>query len=260
MRKRKISKAERRHQDYVRREGLKVGKVYEARLIKARRTEVKRVLDIARDFDSPEDVASVIQRIDETKYIQPWLEGLYKTAGMPCAERVAKQLREKKAESFSESDVWYNTLVLFARKRAGALIQSVSDTLKKSLVAKLRDLMESDVGMSIEELTRALYASYKKDIEKWQARRIAQTETMISMSRAGQAAADTLDIAYTKTWAVSGLDNTRDTHLAMDGITVDQHEYFELAGGKLLYPHDLSMNPDPSEIINCACDVIRDPK
>ena len=40
--KKRISRSQRRHMDYLRLEGLKVGKVYQNRLIKLRRAEVKR--------------------------------------------------------------------------------------------------------------------------------------------------------------------------------------------------------------------------
>ena len=40
------------------------------------------------------------------------------------------------------------------------------------------------------------------------------------MLPSGAMAADTLDIGFTKQWCISGI-NTRETHLAMDGIEVD---------------------------------------
>ena len=54
IKKRRITAAERKHQDYLRRKGLKVGHVYEARLLRARAHEVKRVLDICAQYDNPQ--------------------------------------------------------------------------------------------------------------------------------------------------------------------------------------------------------------
>ena len=109
----------------------------------------------------------------------------------------------------------------------------------------------------IEKLTKKIYARYTGMLEKWQCRRIAQTETMIGTAEAGDMAARTLDVRFTKQWCTSGLSNVRDSHAAVDGVTVDENEPFKLPGGLLMYPHDTSMGADASEIINCACDVIR---
>lgn len=80
---------------------------------------------------------------------------------------------------------------------------------------------------------------------------------MIGTAQAGHLAAKSLDIRYTKQWCTSGLSNVRDSHAAVDGVTVDENEPFKLPGGLLMYPHDTSLGADASEIINCACDVIR---
>ena len=88
----------------------------------------------------------------------------------------------------------------------------------------------------------------------------AAPEAMIGMAEAGDVAAKTLDIGFTKQWVISGLGNTRASHELMDGVEVDETEPFSLPGGFLMYPHDESMGADASEIINCACACIRRPK
>jgi len=92
-------------------------------------------------------------------------------------------------------------------------------------------------------------------------RRIAQTETMIGMAHAGAVAADTLDVGFTKQWSAVMI-RTRESHLAMDGIEIDQDDLFEVGEERALmrFPHDDSFGAPAGEIINCACDVIRRPK
>jgi hypothetical protein len=119
--------------------------------------------------------------------------------------------------------------------------------------------MQEDTQESIEKLARRIYAGYK-DLELWQARRIAQTETMIGLADAGNIAAQSLDVRFDKQWVISGLGNTRDTHAVMDGVVVGQDEPFELEDCMMMYPHDGSMGAPAGEIINCACDVLRLPK
>jgi len=80
--KKPISTAERRHQDYLRRKTLKVGAVYEGRLIKARRKELRRVLGLARDLASPDDLPGLLEgSLTEASYLPEWWTGLRH----PCA-------------------------------------------------------------------------------------------------------------------------------------------------------------------------------
>jgi len=252
-----ITAAERRQRDRQRLRALSVGAVYETRLVKARRQEVARVLKLARSYDDPEMVAPTISGyLNEGKYLGKWWQGLYIAAGIPAAQATAKSLRQAKASA--EEDVWKRTLRDYAARRAGANITLVTGTLKETLVNIVRELLQEELTIGVEALTSAVYKRYKGQFERWMARRIAQTETMIGMAEAGQAAADTLDVKYTKQWCISGLGNTRETHEVMDGIEVEQDEPFVLDGGvQMMYPHDLSFDPPASEIINCACDCIR---
>ena len=256
-RKRRITQAERRHQDYLRKKGLAVGKVYEGKLLKARRAEVKRVLLRCRDFGDPEQWPVVIDAmIDESGYYYDWMRGLYLNAGLPRAKSITRDLSRSKAED--PSGMWETEITRYAQNRAGENIVSVTGSLKEKLVAITRGLMAEDT-YGIEKLTQMIFKEYNT-IAEWMVRRIAQTETMIGLAEAGDVAARSLDIGFTKTWAVSGLGNTRDSHLAMDGIEVGDDEPFQLEDCLMMYPHDSSFGAPAGEIINCACDCIRRPK
>lgn len=258
--KRRITQAERRHQDYLRKKGLAVGKVYEGKLLKARRAEVKRVLLRCRDFGDPEQWPVVIDAmLDESGYYYDWMRGLYLNAGLPRAKSITRDLSRSKAED--PSGMWETEIARYAQNRAGENIVSVTGSLKDELVKILRSNMDVADAVGVEKLTQQVFRDYGK-IAEWMVRRIAQTETMIGLAEAGAIAADTLDVGFTKTWAVSGLGNTRDSHLAMDGIEVDQDDLFFVGDEQaaMRWPHDDSLGAPAGEIINCACDVIRRPK
>lgn len=255
--RKKITPAQRRHMDYLRRKGLKVGHAYEARLIKARRKEVSRVLNLCKDF-GPGVWEDVIQNNLSEDYLFDWYKGLYLDAGLPRCKSTARDLSLGKAAP--EEDYWLGELTRYAEDRAGSEIVLVQNTLKDSLVGIVRQSMLENPEVGVEKLTRIIAKGYQ-GIELWQARRIAQTETMIGMADASALAASTLDIQFVKQWAVSGLGNTRETHEAMDGIIVGEDEPFTLPeGDMMMYPHDGSMGASAGEIINCACDCIRIPK
>ena len=252
----KITPAERRRQDYLRRRGLRTASVYEDRLAASRRKELRRVLKLALDLGDADRLPAFLEEsIDETSYLPAWWTGLWTEAGLPMARTTAQTLRQAKAAA--EDDIWLATLRGYAQTRAANNIVIVSGTWKDSLVRITRDNLAADLGLGIEKLTKRIYADYVQRLEKWQVRRIAQTEAMIGMADASALAAKTLDVPFVKQWSISGLGNTRESHEAMDGVTVDQDEPFVLPGGLLLYPHDTSLGADASEIINCACDCIR---
>lgn len=257
--KKRITPAERRHQDHLRRKTLKVASVYEARLEADRRKELRRVLNMARDYDDPIALVPLIEsEIDETKYLGKWWKGLIVDAGLPIAQATARDLRAEKAAL--EDDIWLAALRTYATTRAGTEIRVVTGTWKDTLVRVLRQILADDLAIGIEKATKELYRRYTGDLEKWMCRRIAQTEAMIGMAEAANDAAKTLSIPYTKEWCISGLGNTRASHELMDGVRVDEDEPFSLPGGMLMYPHDTSLGADGSEIINCACACIRRPK
>lgn len=256
----KITPAERRHQDYLRRKGLKTGHVFEARLLRLRAHEVKRVLEICDTFPNPGVWPGIIDANLNETYLPKWYDGLYTNVGLPMCKSTVRDMNQVKASLDDGMDAyWLDSLHAYAADRAGANIVLVSGTLRESLIDILREEMESELGLGIEKLTKRIYAKYQK-IAKWQVRRIAQTESMIAMADAADVAAKTLDIEYTKQWCISGLGNTRDTHEVMDGVEVDQYEPFVLQGGQLMYPHDDSLGAAAAEIINCACACIRRPK
>ena len=256
--KRQITAAERRHQDYLRKKGLAVGHVYEQKLLKARRAEVRRVLLECRDWDDPERWPEVIgASLTESGYCYDRMTGPYLNAGLPRAKSITRDLSRSKAED--PSGMWEQEIMRYALSRAGEEIVSVEGVLKDTLVNILRARLADGGGaLGVEKLPQQIFRQYGQMAE-WMVRRIAQTETMISLAEAGAVAADTLDVGFTKQWVTSGI-RTRETHAAMDGVEVDQNELFILADCQMRWPHDSSFGAPAGEIINCACDVIRRPK
>lgn len=255
--KKRISRSQRRHMDYLRLEGLKVGKIFQNRLIKLRRAEVKRLLEQCKAYGSIDHWAEVIDMHLDESYLYDWYKGLYVKAGMPKAKSVARDLSLGKAAP--EEGYWESELINYAQNRAGNEIVLVQGTLKEQLVGITRKVIEADTQMPIEKLAREIFKQYQA-IELWQARRIAQTETMIGLADAGEIAARSLGVRYDKQWVISGLGNTRETHEAMDGVVVDMDEPFTLPDCQMMYPHDGSLGAPAGEIINCACDVLHLPK
>lgn len=58
-----------------------------------------------------------------------------------------------------------------------------------------------------------------------------------------------------KTWETVGDNRVRFSHEEVEGLTIPIDEPFELAGGSLQFPHDLSLGCDPSEVSGCRCSL-----
>lgn len=252
--KKKIDIVQRRHQDYLRRKGLKVGRVYEGRLMRLRAKEVKRVLELCKNFDNPHEWAGVVEGNLSEPYLFDWYKGLYTEAGLPMMKSTARDLSKGKAEP--NDDMWLEELMDYAEQRAGQEIVLVSGTMKENLVKVVRGTLEEHPDIGVEKFAQSIFKGYK-DIALWQARRIAQTETMIGLAAASDMAAQTLSVNFLKQWCISGVGNTRESHEVMDGVIVGQNERFVLKDCEMNYPHEVGA--PAGEIINCACTCIRLP-
>lgn len=250
-----IKPGQRRLLDATRRNAVALSNTYARTLARKRMAEVRRVLKELAEVDELRMWEIYFDMNLKEAYLTGWYKSLIMTSAIPDIAVTAKQLTGN-AKAL-DPNLFTQTLADFADKRAGSQIQIVRGTLKDGIKSTIRRELAADPNISIEALAKTIKKD-TDDVALWQARRIAQTEAMVALGEAGDQAAKALDIAYTKTWCCSGLSNSRDTHLAMDGVTVDQDEPFVFPDCEMMYPHD--PNGTAGEIINCACSVIRDPK
>jgi hypothetical protein len=126
-----------------------------------------------------------------------------------------------------------------------------------AIVRKLsREMAQATInGESQRDIVKRIRAVTGQS--KYQATRVAQTERTRIQS---QARSDTLTeaadlgVKVTKTWSAR-MVNTRDTHAALDGVTIPQDEAFQLSDGdRLMYPGDPSGSPE--NVISCHCVLI----
>lgn len=253
--RRKISEQERRHQDYLRRKSLKISRVCGVRLQRLRAEQVRQVLRRCRDYQKDEWAGVIMNGLNEP-YLPGWYAQLYVSTGLPQVSSTVRDMNRAKAE---DSGIWEGVLRSYATRRAGEAIVSVTGTFRDSLISILRSELADGESLGVEQITQRIYDRYRS-IQEWEVRRIVQTETLVAVGQAGDAAARSLDVGFTKQWCTSGLVNTRDTHLAADGTVADEDEPFRVGDSLLMYPHDTSLGASASEIINCACSCIRRPK
>ena len=89
---------------------------------------------------------------------------------------------------------------------------------------------------------------------KWEAMRIARTETTFTASASAAKVSESSLVQQQKTWYSGGYDGvTRDTHIDMDNVTVDAEEDFIVGGSRMAYPGD--QRGPAEEVINCRCRI-----
>lgn len=68
--------------------------------------------------------------------------------------------------------------------------------------------------------------------------------------------ADAIREGYThKTWRTMEDNKVRDSHVAVNGVTVGILDYFQVGDSLLLYPCYSDVDVDPAEVVNCRCTI-----
>ena len=235
---------------------------YTRLLVSYRRAELERVLrELSRTTDPKMWEAAAATYINEAGYLPGWYQGIITTAGMPRISTTAKALAGS-ADAVADAvraGFFEKQLLDYATNRAGAEIISVTGTMKEAVTKTIAKTIYDNPNIGVEKLAKEIAKAYQPT-NLWEARRIAQTEMMNGLAEADEEAAAYLGIPHTKQWCISGVGNSRESHVAMDGVIVDGNEPFQLWDCTMRYPHDTASNPPAGEIINCACSCIRRPK
>lgn len=170
---------------------------------------------------------------------------IYSTLGKPHLKRIERTL---KVEIDFESIIsqWLNT-------NAGLRIVSVHQTLIDSIIAVIQQGYNDNI--SVADITRNLQNKF--GWYKYQALRIARTETTTATNYATVLASQRSELVLEKTW-ISVQDNrTRRKvydHLDMNGQKVGEFDKFFVGGEELEYPGD--PKGQAGNIINCRCKVV----
>lgn len=191
--------------------------------------------------------ALIISNVTE-KQIKDIYTEVYRTLVEPQFKRTARQLKQE-FDFAMILNSWLNT-------NAGLRIVSVHQTLIEAIIKVIADGYENN--LSVADITRNLQNKF--GWFKYQALRIARTETTTATNLATTLAAENSEYELQKTW-ISAQDNrTRRPpkspfdHLDMNGVTVDADRPFFVGGEEIEYPGD--PQGTAGNIINCRCKVV----
>lgn len=196
--------------------------------------------------------------------IQAMFKEIYTVIGLDYGNKVNKELEKITKANVLFNETLLKEILLFLSNDGTGKIVSVHNTLIEEVIKAVKDQLGENA--TIIELQNAIYnvVSKSQTYFKWQALRIARTETTTASGLAAMHTAQQSNLVLDKTW-ISATDNrTRPDHLGVNGQTVGFDEYFVMPSGiKMKFPgslvNDKGLVP-ANEVINCRCTIGFTPK
>lgn len=196
--------------------------------------------------------------IHQEDVLKMFLE-LYNTIGINYGNKVNNSLEKVTKANTLFNNYLLQQILLFLSNEGGIKITSVRDTLIQDVIKSIKDGLGENA--TVIDLRNALHeiVSKSQTFYKWQALRIARTETTSASSYAAIKTAEMSDLVLQKQW-ISVIDNrTRSDHRFENNQTVDLGADFTMQSGVIMqYPGDTKA--PAYEVINCRCTVAFVPK
>ena len=181
--------------------------------------------------------------------------------GIRIGRGINKEIENFIADNFG--DVIANVLKFYVRNVLGRKIVSVRDSLVQYLMAEIERGFSQ--GLTIREMSVYMQKLVNSSsFYRWQALRIARTETTAAANYGATIAGESSGIVLEKEWISANDARTRRRppstydHLEMDGVRVDQREKFNVNGDLVMFPAD--PEGQAGNVINCRCTVALVPK
>lgn len=201
----------------------------------------------------------LIQANIKEAQIKEMLLDVYSTIGINYGNRINKELEKTKKANVLFNEYLLNEILLFLANEGGKKIVSINSTLVDEVIKAIQSQLGENA--TVIDLQQAIYNVITKSQTyfKWQALRIARTETTFASGYVAMKTANQSNLVMNKTW-ISAVDNrTRHDHLSINGDSVALDDYFTTDSGiKIEYPGD--PNAPANEVINCRCTIAFKPK
>tara|TARA_R110001583_G_scaffold114132_1_gene264589 strand:- start:11059 stop:11859 length:801 start_codon:yes stop_codon:yes gene_type:complete len=187
---------------------------------------------------------------------------VYSEVGTKHGKRVGVQINKQINQKNFSVDGFLNefqrTLIDFLVTNEGSRITSV----RRSYVKFLTQIMSKGIeeGKTISMISTDMTKLIKsRNFYRWQALRIARTETTAASNYAATVSSSVSGVLMDKVW-VSALDartrrppESKFDHYNMNQIKVPLDKPFNVSGENLMFPGD--PNGSGSNVVNCRCSV-----
>ena len=181
--------------------------------------------------------------------LAPWLAEF--TAGMTDITRAAMEAAglELWTDELGRDDALTMPAAqtLLALQQRENLLAGAGTKVWEEVRSELQDGITK--GETMDELAKRIRTAFK-GIDDGRAMTIATTETTVAYEVGRDMTFKAAGVQWTQ-WLVSGLGNSRHSHLAADKQIREVGQPFDVGGYQLMYPGDPTA--PPKEVINCNC-------
>jgi len=186
---------------------------------------------------------------------------IYSAIGINYGNRVNKELEKTKKANVLFNEFLLKEILLFLSNDGGVKITSVHSTLIEEVIKSIKDQLGENA--TVIDLQNAIYnvVSKSQTYFKWQALRIARTETTTSSNFAAIKTAEQSDLVLDKMWISVQDDRTRIRpfdHLDMNNQKQELEKPFLVGSENIMFPGDAKASP--GNTINCRCTIAFVPK
>lgn len=249
---------------------MKIGQ-YRAKWMRLHRNYERRALKILMatfrkwikriDFDAINltNYKTIVDRSSNPIEMFDTYREIYKQIGLAHGKRVGKSINQelKNFDPVSFETIYISRIAEYLQKNGINRITTVEKTYFKDII-KLFETRLAEGKTIIETSKEIKELVNKKNFYKWQALRIARTETTASANFSAIQSANITQFQMEKIW-ISALDErTRTAHREENRTRVGEKDTFNVGGEQLLYPGD--PNGSAGNVINCRCTVSIVPK
>ena len=227
----------------------RIERVYIRKLIRLRKQAINAVLKLYEQ-NGNEDVLNFLA--------EPYLKDFYYKMYTLTAQKIGViTVQQLGVKASIEKQSWYRNILSWIEDNTGERITTVHETLLDDIktITKQQVSIAQTEGHGISKIVDNIRSKMYDSLD-WKVRRIVQTEVLSAASVAQNESVQSVGIPFEKTW-VAAMINTRHSHKAMHGVTVDGSQMFMLPdGSQMEYPRDWRFGASAGEIVNCQCMVV----
>lgn len=235
---------------------LKLHATYEKKALRILLKEFRKMsAKISFDALTKENAEAIIPFAIDNKAMQEALFKVHYTIGKSYGNLEARKLRQE-IKKFKPLPLFNETfqkfLLAYYAEFGGAEIKLLTATFIAAIVEEIRKATyENETVVQMRD--RIFKKVNSPNFYKWQALRIARTETTFAMNRAKLISGEVSGLTMEKYWIAKIDSRTRDQHAYMNGKKVGQNELFDVGGEKMLHPGDRLNGASGSNLVNCRC-------
>ena len=188
--------------------------------------------------------------------IQNMLVEIYSVIGLDYGNKINQNLENVKKVNILFNEYLLNQILLFLSNEGGVKIISIRENLVVYVIKSIKDALKENA--TVIDLQNAIYSIVSKSqaFYKWQALRIARTETTSASNFSAMKTAQNSDLLLDKIWISVQDDRTRITpfdHLDMNNVKQELNKPFFVGGENIQYPGDTKASA--GNVVNCRCTV-----